>query len=227
MPFAAPKPTTDDERAALEGKILFSTDGVHPHTDTGHPLYLDAVVRSMARFGGVGEPSDHGLVAPLVADNMENAKLVPLDQARMSEGWTKLDPADGLGKRFGHRMPAVWRATEPGESITFRFKGTQAGVYDLLGPDCGQLTVTLDDGEPRTVRRIDPYCTYHRLASLTAGSGLEDVVHTVIIAVSPEVPDKREILFEHNRPDFDKNPAKYEGTTWYAGALMLIGYLVD
>ncbi|HJN18939.1 MAG TPA: GDSL-type esterase/lipase family protein [Armatimonadota bacterium] len=225
--FAAPKPQTDEEKAALEGKILFSTDGVHPHTDTGHPLYLAAVERSMSTFEGAGEVGDHELIEPLVADNMENAKLVALDRATMSDGWVKLDPADGLGKRFGNRMPALWQATEPGESITFRFKGTQAGVYDLLGPDCGQLTVTLDDGEPKTVRRIDAYCTYHRLANLTAGAGLDGAVHTVTISVSPDALDKREILFERNRPDFDKNPAKYEGASWYAGAIMLIGDLVE
>ena len=225
--FKAPQPTTDEEKAALAGRILFSSDGVHPHPDTGHQLYLEAVVRSMAGIKGVGEPGPHSLGEPLVADNWEQAGMVPLDQGTLSDGWVKLDPAEGLARNFGNRLPGLWRATEPGESITFRFKGTQAKIYDLLGPDCGQLTVTLDDDEPKVVRRIDPYCTYHRLATLGIGAGLEDTVHTVTIEVHPEVPDKREILFEHNRADFDAHPEKYEGTTWYAGAIMLIGELVE
>ena len=57
--------------------------------------------------------------------------------------------------------------------------------------------------------------------------GLDGAVHTVTISVSPDALDKREILFERNRPDFDKNPAKYEGASWYAGAIMLIGDLVE
>ena len=40
-------------------------------------------------------------------------------------------------------------------------------------------------------------------------------------------PDKAKLLFERNRPDMEKNPAKYEGARWYVGALMLIGEVVE
>ncbi|MGQ9731484.1 MAG: SGNH/GDSL hydrolase family protein [Candidatus Zipacnadales bacterium] len=225
--FRAPEPRTEADRAALAGKIVFSGDGVHPYPESGHQLYLEAVIRSMALIRQAGTAGPHSLPEPLVPDNWEQAKLVPLDSAQMSEGWERLDPTESsLARQFANYLPALWKADTPGESLTFRFRGVHVGLYDLVGPDCGQLTAQLDDHEPQIVRRIDPYCTYHRLASFTIGTGLEDAVHSVTITVHPEVPDKRAILFEHNRPDFDQHPQKYQGTNWYAGAIMLIGDLV-
>src|SRR5438093_5270152 len=52
--FKGEKPKTETERAALSDKILFSPDGVHPYTDSGHQLYFEAVVRSLARIEKVG-----------------------------------------------------------------------------------------------------------------------------------------------------------------------------
>ena len=41
--FKAAKPETDQEKAAVGDKILFSPDAVHPYTDSGHQLYLARV----------------------------------------------------------------------------------------------------------------------------------------------------------------------------------------
>lgn len=46
------------------------------------------------------------------------------------------------------------------------------------------------------------------------------------IRVLPTRFDKREILFERNRADFDKNPKKYEPFRCHAGTLFLVGELV-
>ena len=228
--FKGTRPKTDAEKAALGDKMLFSEDGVHPLTDTGHVVYTQVVARCMEKIAVVPgtKPGPHPLGAPLVADNWEAAKMVPLSRTAMSAGWQKLDPAkDNLAKSFGNRMAELWKAEKPGESITFKCRGTSVGIYDLLGPDCGQVKVKLDDKPEFTRARIDPYCTYHRIASLDLGSGLPDTVHTVTVTVDATVPDKMKILFEHNRPDMEKNPTKYAGTTWYAGAVMLIGDLVE
>ena len=85
--FQGPNPATEQEKAALGDKILFSPDAVHPYTDTGHQLYLDAVVRSMARIRDAGKPGPHPLGDPFVPDNWEKAKMIPLSRARLSEGW--------------------------------------------------------------------------------------------------------------------------------------------
>src|SRR5512132_1139908 len=37
---------TESEKAALGDRIVFSPDAVHPYPETGHQIYLEAVVRS-------------------------------------------------------------------------------------------------------------------------------------------------------------------------------------
>ena len=83
------------------------------------------------------------------------------------------------------------------------------------------------DGQTRELLRFDGYCTYHRLALCGIADKLPDTVHTVKITVLPKEIDRREILFERNRADFDKNPEKYAPLNGYAGQLFLVGELVE
>lgn len=223
--WKAPLPKTDEEKAALGDKFVFAPDSVHPHPETGHELYLQAIVRSLGPIREVStKPMVHALGTPFIADNYENAKLVPIGEATLSSGFTKLDPAkDGMAKSFP-RLRDLHRANKPGETITFKFKGTRAALYDLVGPDCGQVIVTLDDKPAKIVPRFDSYCTYPRLATLLIGSELPDAVHTVKIEIHPEQPDKSKILAQRNNK-IDK-PERYDGTAIYPGAILLLGELV-
>jgi len=227
--WAAGKPKTDAEREALGGKMVFARDGVHPYPDTGHELYLEAVVRGVKAMAGVGRPGPHALPEPLRADNWERATMVPLSRLDPGDGWTHLDPAsDGMAKRWSNRLPEVWKTPAAGARLHFRFKGTTAAVYDLLGPDCGQVSVTLDDRKPVVRPRFDRYCTYHRLATLPIGRDLPDAVHTVTLQLLPDPPDKAAIFKKGHQDAEDPatNP-KYRGINWYAGAVLLVGELVE
>lgn len=209
-----------------DSPILFSTDGVHPLTETGHELYLQAIVRSLAPIQAAsGRPAPHPVGAPLRADNWEHAKMLPITPDMLSGTWEKLDPAkDDRAKSFAGRMGDLWKATAPGATLTFSFNGTFASVYDLLGPDGGQVAVKLDDQPGKSVNRIDGYCTYHRIAKLDIGT-VPAGKHTVTMTLKPEAPDKAKILFEHNRPDLEKNPGKYKDNVWHAASLFLLGDL--
>ena len=224
--FQGPKPKTEQEKAALGEKVLFSPDAVHPYTDTGHQLYLEAVVRSMARIRDQGTPGPHLPGDPFVSDNWEEAKLVPLSRARLSKGWRKLDgEADSMAKRFGNRLPEVWQADKPGESVRFRVRGNVIRIYDLVGPDCGQISIQVDD-EPAYVRpRFDAYCTYHRLSSLVVGKAMDAGEHDITLTIHPEQPDKAGILSQRNETMDD--PTRFDGTTWYAGAILIMGDFLD
>ncbi|HEX8911304.1 MAG TPA: SGNH/GDSL hydrolase family protein, partial [Humisphaera sp.] len=170
-------PKTDAEKAELAGKVVFSPDGVHPFPETGHELYLTAVERSLPAIAAApGKPGPHTLKDPIRADNYERAQMLPITKATLSSAFAK---PDDMAKRFGNRLPAIQKADKPGDAVTIKFKGTRLAIYDVIGPDCGQVTVTLDDRKPVTVARFDAYCTYHRLAQLVVGTELPDAVHTV------------------------------------------------
>lgn len=221
--FKAPKPK---DWAATP--MVFSEDGTHPFPETGHELYLQCIVRSMPSIFAAGKPGPHPLPEPLRADNWEKARLVPLAPSMLKGAWEKLDPEkDARARSFVKLLPEMWRARTPGASISFKFKGTEAAVYDLLGPDGGRVSIRVDDGPERVVARFDGYCTYHRLGKTGVASGLPDGVHSVIATLLEGAPDRAKILFEKNRPDLEKNPEKYAGTVWHAGALLLLGDLVD
>ncbi|MDR3403433.1 MAG: SGNH/GDSL hydrolase family protein [Chthoniobacter sp.] len=226
--WKAPLPKTDEEKAAVAGKFVFAPDGVHPHPETGHELYLQAIVRSLEPIKAASpSPAPHVLKAPFIASNFENAKLVLLskDTVTFSPGFAWLDPqSDAFGKRWAERLTTLYKATKPGETMTFKFKGTRAAIYDLVGPDCGQAIVTLDDQPPRIVPRFDAYCTYHRLATLVIGTDLPDTVHTVKIEIHPDQPDKVAILAK-NKNVMDK-PERFDGTAIYPGAILLVGDIV-
>jgi hypothetical protein len=226
--WKAPPPKTDEEKAALGDKFVFAPDSVHPHPETGHELYLQAIVRSLAPINAASTtPAPHVLKEPFIVTNYENAQLVPItkDTVTLSSGFTLLDPhSDAFGKRWAERMTTLHRATKPGETLSFKFKGTRAAIYDLVGPDCGQAIVTLDDQPPKIVPRFDAYCTYHRLATLVIGTDLPDTVHTVKIEVHPEQPDKAAILAK-NKNTIDK-PERFDGTAIYPGAILMLGEIV-
>jgi len=215
------KADKDDKSPDLQGKIVFSNDGVHP-LDAGHEVYLQVIAGALQRIQAQSKARAHELKPPFRADHWEAAKLVPLDKKMLQGSWQQLDRQQGLGKDFGNRLPAIWEGTQPGDKIQFKFKGTLVGLYDLLGPDGGQVVWNLDGvpGGPRP--RFDHYCTYYRLAALRIAEGLEEKEHNVTIEIHPEQPDRSSVLNRvRNEPNFD--PKKYEGTKVWIGYLMLIG----
>ena len=115
----------------------------------------------------------------------------------------------------------MYSATAAGETITVTFTGTYVAFLDLLGPDCGQLEVTVDDKAPTKTARFDAYCTYHRIGSLVAARDLPDGPHTVTVKILPDPMDKVAIL-ARNKNTMD-NPKRFEGQTWYCGWLMVVG----
>lgn len=211
------------DRPTPEGVIVFSGDECHP-TDAAHQVYCDVITEGLKRMEPAAKPGPYAPRAPLVADNLEKAKLVPLTPDMLSPGWKKLDDRTGLGKAFASRLPEIWEGRTPGDAITFRFRGVTAKLYDLVGPDGGQAVVTVDGKAGRPIPRFDSYCTYHRLASLTLAEGLPDAVHEVRVEIHPEPPKRDSVVSkEKDKPGFD--PKKYEGTVLRVGWIMLVGDL--
>lgn len=220
--FSAPRP----KDPARTHPVIFSSDGVHPHVETGHRLYVESIARSWPKIAAAGNgPHPHHLSAPFRTDHWQSARMVSLTPEMLQGEWVKLPADHRLAQRFQRNMPELYQAVSPGASLTFQFEGTSIGVFDLLGPDGGQLSVKVDDAEPVRRNRIDGYCTYHRMSKLNVGTDLKQGVHRITITLTPVELDKQSILFERNRGDLKTRPEKYAGNTWYASSLMLIGEL--
>jgi lysophospholipase L1-like esterase len=222
--FKGDKPEKLDAAAS---PMLFSSDGVHPHVETGQRLYAEVLARALAAMQAAATPvAPHRLPEPLRADNWEKAKLIPIEQSMLRGDWKRVTPADdGQAKAFAHRMPVLWKAEQPGAELVVAYSGTRLGVYDLLGPGGGMVSVRVDDAAAKDVPRIDGYCTYWRIATLSTGSRT-DGMHRATFRLEATAPDKAKILFEQNRPDLEKNPAKYADNVWYASAILLLGDLL-
>ncbi|MCE5215538.1 SGNH/GDSL hydrolase family protein, partial [bacterium] len=141
--YVPPKEAAGTVQPTPEGVMLFSTDGVHP-LDAPHQMYTDVIADALRQMQPAPKPGAHELKAPMVADNWETAKMVFLEPWMLSPGWTRLDPTKGMGASFAKYMPQMWEALRPGDKIQFRFRGTGAKLYDILGPDGGQAVVTVD-----------------------------------------------------------------------------------
>jgi lysophospholipase L1-like esterase len=229
--FTGRWPETDEERAALGERILFSMDGAHPY-EVGHRLYAEAVARSMEEMKDVGQVGPHVVRGPLGEGNFESAEPTPLERAELSAGWRKLDVVNDAavrqlreGAEFGDRLDTLWLAGDPGESISFRFRGTSVMMYDMVGPDCGQIVVTLDDQEPKTIPRFDSWCEGHRVTVMVAATDLPDEVHSVRFEIDDEQPDKAKLLAERGVTMDD--PKRYDGTKWYVGYILVTGEVVE
>ena len=211
-----------------DGQTVFSNDGVHPLVETGHEIYQTVIARSFLAMKSTGKAAPHPLIAPLRADNWENAKIVPITASMLKGKWTKLDSTQpGRAKDFSNRMPEMWMTEEPGASLEFTVQGTVAQAYDLLAPDGCELEVQIGDKPPTKAVRFDQHTVYPRLASLSLFSSPAPVREKIKITLTPNMPDKAKIVSDGNRPAMEKNPEPYKKLAWHVGSLMVIGDVVE
>jgi hypothetical protein len=142
-----------------------------------------------------------------------------------ASGW-RVKSLEGFQERF----PRVkWKEIHAAIGGT----GSELGVFrvgqDALvhKPDLLFVEFAVNNGEEKIVPRFDGYCVSHRPNKFLAAANLpKDAVHTITVTLDQAGPDKRAMLFERNRPEFDKNPGKFDPKVWNVGAVMLIGEVV-
>lgn len=192
--FKGEQPKSEAEKAALNGRVVFSPDGTHPYPDTGHSLYLEAIVRSLPGLKSAEEPQAHMLAAPLDSGNWQNAQLVPFESVGHTGDWQAVDADSKPGRAAPGRTFHV--AGQSGDAVTFRLRGTGFGLYSLKGPDVGNLSITVDGGEPLVTTLFDSLCVEDRfrIRPWIYPRPLGDGEHTVKIEIHPDLPDKAGIL---------------------------------
>jgi len=200
--------------------VVFANDGTHPNRE-GHDIYVESLAAFFkAAQAKAGKPGVHALPAPLVASNLENAKIVPLTREMLSGNWEEVvsDKPWYMGP-FGGRM---WQTATPGAKITFAVRGKSARLYDLVGPDGGQAIVRVDGREVhgRPLPRFDAYCTYHRINPLPLSSFSDDKVHVVEITLDSKEPSREAVAESKEKPE------KYRGTKMWAAGILVDGDVV-
>ena len=172
--------------APVEGKLLFSGDGVHPG-DAGHELYRDIIVRAMLQMKDKAMELPHALPAPLEINNWETAALLPIGQATLSQGWkTVNEETDAVYTEDKGRTHAMLRGAVKcdmvGETITVKWNGTTVGISDIPYGDGYTIEAVVDGGAPITVKRmqtekIRKYARFWYLPEQTPGA------HTVTFTI--------------------------------------------
>jgi len=228
-----------------EGKIIFSEDGLHPILAGGN-LYAAAVARGIQKMKHLATEKKHVLPEPLLKDNWEDANMFsPLEVATFDSGWTKTDTKINTSlKQFNAWFPYVMLAEKPGSAFTFKFSGTMFGIFDIGGPEVGQIAIVVD-GKPvkleevsnnglrrfrvattgvETIDRFNSFCN-NRYRGQYSFIEIESGVHTVTISISPLKSDKAKILGS-KKSDIAEHPERYAKTDIYLGRILLRGDII-
>lgn len=216
-----------DSKKENDGKIIFTNDGTHPTYDGGHPIYTKVLSRALLQMNEVAQEA-HVLNAPLYIGNYEMAKMIPVTEFVRSEGWKVLSENDKAFTYFQgdqKALPIVLESSDPKDFVKIHFKGTRAGVFDLIGPSSGGMSVEIDQNTPSYIRRFDKYCGDRNRTNYCLFESLNDGEHTVIIRPDNRCFEKAEI--------YKINPKRIPETEYfdefntYLGYILLVGEVVQ
>ncbi len=228
-------------------QLVFTQDGTHPLVSGGN-LYAGAIGRMMEatlQLTKSGKETNDRLPEPLYIGNWEDAGWVdPEKAARFSEGWKKI-PLDGNLSQFAGWFPSAMSAGNPGEYCTVEYDGDAIGLFDIGGPEVGQLKIELDGkavkvrsaggvrlnivdgGDGQTViNRFNVNCNNRyrgQFFVLLTSPGR----HKVRFVIDKDIPDKRAILGKSQWEDIDKNPDKYDHQNIYIAKVLVKGKILD
>ncbi|MES2653366.1 MAG: SGNH/GDSL hydrolase family protein [Bacteroidota bacterium] len=234
-----------NSQTANPHQILFSEDGIHPSTVGGN-LYASAIARALKKMESVKQPKKSQLPKPLITANWDDATMV--DAAMLeNKDWQLIATADHPNlKKFSPWFSAVLTANKPGASFSFRFKGDMVGVFDIGGPEVGQLEWTIDGKPVKLNKEKQGSFSYYQTSDAAMADPLNrfnaycnnryrgqfDVIkvpegeHLVTVTLSAQQANKLAILPEDQRSDIVSNPKKYDQTVIYLGRILLRGNII-
>jgi lysophospholipase L1-like esterase len=211
----------------MNGIKVFSGDGVHPYTETGHVIYCDALKRSFEKMTDckASKTKKHLLSKPLAQDCFSGTQMVDFTLATLSKNWEVLQIGDQPAfHSFGQFLDKFGKASQSGETLTVNFTGRTIGIYDIMGPDAGKVIVEVDGFVKDTISRFDRFCTYRRLNYFLIDN-LANKTHKVVFHVVTDPFDKVAILKTNG--EVMRNPADYIENNWYVGKILIDGTLIS
>lgn len=215
------------QKKEYSGKIVFTNDGTHPTYDGGHPIYTKTLSRSLLQMNKAQEKA-HALKTPLYPGNYEKAKMIPVTEFEHSEGWKLLSKDDKAFSNFQgdqKALPVVLESSDSEDFVKVHFKGIRVGVFDLIGPSSGGMTVEIDQNDPSYIRRFDKYCGDRNRTNYCLFESLNEEEHTIIIRPDNRRFEKAEI--------YKMNPKRIKETEYfnefntYLGYILLVGDIIQ
>ncbi|NND04871.1 MAG: SGNH/GDSL hydrolase family protein [Saprospiraceae bacterium] len=183
-----------------DAEMVFNRDGVHPYIETGHLLYFSILKRNLTKALSQAQSIyRHHIRPPLFDDHFIHTKMIDLAEVNKDDQWQLIKCAGQTSlNKFSEMLPYLWHTNRTNSILTFRFRGTSVGIYDIVGPSSIQ-SITLEiDGVARKVPRFDAYCSYHRMGYFLVDN-LEDTAHDVRLNVNAEPFNKGAILSKRGR----------------------------
>lgn len=181
--FQLPKP--------VEGKLVFSKDGVHPG-DAGHEVYKQIIARSLTAMKDAGAPGPHNVLPPLESQHLENATLIPVATAETSGAWQPVDPeTDAVYRddefRTGNMLSEAIKCSEEGAMFTIKWTGTRLTLTHIPQGEDMEILVSTDGSEPTAIdTKQTSKVLFARFANLPELPQGEHIT-TVTISKLPEV----------------------------------------
>lgn len=227
------------------GKILFSNDGVHPIADGGN-LYAAAIARGLKKIQKENTPSQvRPLPDPLIGAEWEEAEMyIPSQIASFDRSWKEINTSENPSlKKFSGWFDTLMTSGKEGASFSFGFEGDMIGLFDIGGPEVGQVEILIDGKLVRlketATKGFHLYETNDRIGSYTLNRfnswcnnryrgqydviKLEKGIHQVTIRISSEKADKKKILGNGKHDDIMEYPEKYNQSVIYLGRILLRG----
>ncbi|MBR3943400.1 MAG: hypothetical protein IKJ55_08580, partial [Clostridia bacterium] len=224
--------------AKEEGKILYTTDGIHPTTDGGW-MAAGAIARSVVNMEKTFDKTTYTETNHTMPEAYYDA--APWVDASYSNDWSKmkfegtwmdcsLDEDNnfknfpytgGYLDQFKKMFPNMTGTKVAGSSVTVKFKGTDIGVFEAGGQFSGQLRVIVDGVERSTKLKLynnnDSKLRhqYYFIGTLPYGE------HTVTFILDSEMPDKS--YLQGRNP----NDTLYERNEFYLGRILINGEIMD
>ncbi|MBQ2967715.1 MAG: SGNH/GDSL hydrolase family protein [Clostridia bacterium] len=221
-----------------EGKILYTTDGVHPTTDGGW-LAAGAIARSVVNMEKTFDKETYTETNHTMPETYYDA--FPWVDASYSMDWDKmkfegtwmdcsLDESNnfknfpysgGYLSEFKKMFPKLTGTKVAESSVTVKFKGTDIGVFEAGGQFSGQLRVIVDGTELSSKLKLynnnDSKLRhqYYFIDTLPYGE------HTVTFILDSTMPDKSYLQGQH------PNDTLYERNEFYLGRILVNGEILD
>lgn len=209
----------------VNGAKVFSPDGVHPYPETGQKIYHEVLKRAFNEMQATGKIAirKHKMSSATDSSCFAFPQMISWDKTSLNGSWNTIVTADN--PVFRDFSPTITKVGEAGNNatLTFSFKGSAFGFYDIVGPGAGRIEVEIDNQRKDTLIRFDEYCTYWRINYFLIDK-LENKAHFIKVRVLPEPFDKVAILSK--RGGSMQNTEQYKNSYWYPVKVLLNGDLL-